>query len=162
MPFAFSKPTLKSYSKLIDPASVNLELIAKILSDQDIEYEIDGAEIQVTRGLAFDVFISIEDDKNLIKLRTYVRLNDDILASQLEDIVVELNRETVPLKFTDIYYKNKIPPHGYINGDYYFYYQFGLTPESILYLIRFFSLAFSRAVKSVNKNKKISKALSQG
>ena len=162
MSLAFSSPNPKTYSKVIDPDLIDIEIIEKILSDQDIEYETDDNEIQITQGLAFDVFITIEEDKKLIKLRTYVKLNPNISVIQIKDIVDKLNNDTAPLKFTDRYYKDKKPPHGFIEGDYYFFYLFDFTPEYFLYLIRFFSMAFADAVKSVNKNKKIADALTQG
>lgn len=160
--FAFSNINPESHNKIIEAELISIDSITQILSDQGIEFERDEHTIQVVRGLAFDVFISLEEDKSLIKLRTYVKLNDDVTPKQLKDLVLELNHETGPLKFTGTYYKDQTPPHGYIDGDYYVQYQFGLTPEEILYLIRFFSLAFSNAIKSVNKNKKIADVLFQG
>lgn len=158
----FSNSTQKSFGEIVQADSVNLELISEILTSQNIEHEVDGETIQVIKGLAFDVFISIEDDKNLIKLRTYVKLKASVTERQLSDIASQLNRETAPLKYTATYYQEESPPHGYIDGDYYLFYQFGFTPQSFLYQLRLFSLAFSNAIKSVNKNKKISDALFQG
>ena len=160
MALAFSQTT-ESFTSQIPTEEVNLELISHILSDQDIEYEIDEGSIQVLKGLAFDVFITIDEEKNLIKLRTYLKLKDSVSESQLKDIAAKLNYETGPLKFTTTYYGGESPPHGYIDGDYYFFYQFGFSAQSFLYLIRFFSLAFSNAIKSVNKNKKIADMLFQ-
>jgi hypothetical protein len=155
MSFAFNKTNSKSFTKLIDVEVMNLKLVEKILSEQNIRFETDNDVIQVTKGLDFDVFISIEDDKSLIKFRTYVKLNPNITAIKLKNIVAQLNEETGPLKFTDIYYKDKKPPHGYIDADYYFFYHLGVTPESFLYLLRFFSLAFADGIKSVNKDNEI-------
>jgi hypothetical protein len=123
---------------------------------------MDENSIHVVKGLEFDTFITIDEDKNLIKLRTYLKLKDGVTEKQLNDIASKLNHETGPLKFTTTYYGGETPPHGYIDGDYYFFYQFGFSAESFLYLIRFFSLAFSNAIKSVNKNKKISEMLFEG
>jgi hypothetical protein len=161
MTFAFSQIT-ESFTSQIPPEEVNLELISQILSDQNIEIEMDEDSIHVVNGLEFDAFITIDDDKNLIKLRTYLKLKDSVSEKQLNDIATKLNHETGPLKFTTTYYEGESPPHGYIDGDYYFFYQFGFSAESFLYLIRFFSLAFSNAIKSVNKNKKISDMLFEG
>lgn len=162
MTMLFGDSSHKSFAEIVQPEAVNLELISEILSSQNIEHEIDGETLHATKGLAFDVFVTIEEDKNLIKLRTYVQLKPSVSERQLNDIVAELNRETAPLKFTATYYGEESPPHGYIDGDYYFFYQFDFTPESFLYMIRLFSLAFSNAIKSVNKNKKISDVLFQG
>lgn len=162
MTLLFSDSSHKSYTEIVPPESINLELISEILSSQNITHEIDDEILHIAKGLAFDVFVSIEDDKNLIKLRTYVQLKPSITERQLREVVAELNRETAPLKFTSTYYEDKSPPHGYIDGDYYFFYQFGFTQESFLYMIRLFSLAFSNAIKSVNKNKRISDVLFQG
>jgi len=159
MTIAFSEANPKSFSSQISPEDVNLELISKILSDQNIEFEMDEDSIHVVKGLEFDAFITIDEDKNLIKLRTYLKLKDSVTEKQLNDIASKLNHETGPLKFTTTYYGGETPPHGYIDGDYYFFYQFGFSAESFLYLIRFFSLAFSNAIKSVNKNKKIADML---
>jgi hypothetical protein len=123
---------------------------------------MDEDSIQVVDGLAFDVFITIDEEKNLIKLRTYLRLNDSVSESQLNSIAEKLNRETGPIRFTTTYYGGESPPHGYIDGDYYFFYQFGFSAESFIYLTRLFSLAFSNAIKSVNKNKKIADMLFEG
>jgi hypothetical protein len=161
MTFAFSQTT-ESFTSQIPPEEVNLELISQILSDQNIEFEMDEDSIQVLKGLAFDVFITIDEEKNLIKLRTYLQLKDSVSEKQLNDIATKLNHETGPLKFTTTYYGGESPPHGYIDGDYYFFYQFGFSAESFMYLIRFFSLAFSNAIKSVNKNKKIADMLFEG
>ena len=161
MTFAFSQTT-ESFTSQIPPEEVNLELISQILSEQNIEFEMDEDSIHVVNGLEFDAFITIDDDKNLIKLRTYLQLKDSVSEKQLNDIATKLNHETGPLKFTTTYYGGESPPHGYIDGDYYFFYQFGFSAESFLYLIRFFSLAFSNAIKSVNKNKKISDMLFEG
>ena len=161
MTFAFSQTT-ESFTSQIPPEEVNLELISQILSEQNIEFEMDEDSIHVVNGLEFDAFITIDDDKNLIKLRTYLQLKDSVSEKQLNDIATKLNQETGPLKFTTTYYGGESPPHGYIDGDYYFFYQFGFSAESFLYLIRFFSLAFSNAIKSVNKNKKISDMLFEG
>jgi hypothetical protein len=161
MTFAFSQTT-ESFTSQIPPEEVNLELISQILSEQNIEFEMDEDSIHVVNGLEFDAFITIDDDKNLIKLRTYLKLKDSVSEKQLNDIASTLNHETGPLKFTTTYYGGESPPHGYIDGDYYFFYQFGFSAESFLYLIRFFSLAFSNAIKSVNKNKKISDMLFEG
>lgn len=162
MTMLFSDSSHQSFAEIVQPESINLELISEILSSQNIEHEIDGETLHAFKGLAFDVFVSIEEDKNLIKLRTYVQLKASVTKNQLSDVVAELNRETAPLKFTAIYYQDESPPHGYIDGDYYFFYQFDFTPESFLYKIRLFSLAFSNAIKSVNKNKKISDVLFRG
>ena len=162
MTFAFSKTNQKSFTSQISSEDVNLELISQILSDQNIEFEMDEDSIHVVKGLEFDAFITIDEDKNLIKLRTYLKLKDSVTEKQLNDIASKLNHETGPLKFTTTYYGGETPPHGYIDGDYYFFYQFGFSAESFLYLIRFFSLAFSNAIKSVNKNKKISEMLFEG
>ena len=162
MAFAFSETNQKSFTSQIPPEAVNLELISQILSDQNIGFEMDEDSIHVVNGLAFDVFITIDEEKNLIKLRTYLQLKDSVSEKQLNDIATNLNHETGPLKFTTTYYGGESPPHGYIDGDYYFFYQFGFSAESFLYLTRFFSLAFSNAIKSVNKNKKISDMLFEG
>ena len=162
MTFAFSEANPKSFINQISPENVGLELISQILSDQNIKFEMDEDSIHVVNGLEFDVFITIDEDKNLIKLRTYLQLKDSVTEKQLSDIASKLNHETGPLKFTTTYYGEESPPHGYIDGDYYFFYQFGFSAESFLYLIRFFSLAFSNAIKSVNKNKKISEMLFEG
>ena len=162
MTIAFSEANPKSFTSQISAEDVNLELLSEILSDQSIEFEMDENSIHVVKGLEFDTFITIDEDKNLIKLRTYLKLKDGVTEKQLNDIASKLNHETGPLKFTTTYYGGETPPHGYIDGDYYFFYQFGFSAESFLYLIRFFSLAFSNAIKSVNKNKKISEMLFEG
>jgi len=161
MTLAFSQTNQKSLTSQISPDALNLELISQILSDQNIEFEMDDDTIHVVNGLEFDVFIKMDEDKNLIKLRTYLKLKDSVSEKQLNDIAAKLNHETGPLKFTTTYYDGESPPHGYIDGDYYFFYQFGFSAQSFLYLIRFFSLAFSNAIKSVNKNKKIADMLFQ-
>jgi hypothetical protein len=162
MTIAFSEANPKSFTSQISPEDVNLDLLSQILSEQNIKFEMDEDSIHVVNGLEFDTFITTDEDKNLIKLRAYLKLKDSVTEKQLNDIASKLNHETGPLKFTTTYYGGETPPHGYIDGDYYFFYQFGFSAESFLYLIRFFSLAFSNAIKSVNKNKKISEMLFEG
>jgi hypothetical protein len=74
MTIAFSEANPKSFTSQISPEDVNLELISEILSDQNIEFEMDEDSVHVVKGLEFDTFITIDEDKNLIKLRTYLKL----------------------------------------------------------------------------------------
>lgn len=155
MTFTFSDNTDELSAELIDPQLMNLELLKKIITSQSITCEITKNYIYVEKGLAASIFISIEEKTQLIKLRTYLEVKPNITDQEIKEIIKKLNAETGPLKFTSRVTKETSSFNTYLEADYYFFYEFGVSKEYILYLIRFFSLSFCNAIKLVNINKKI-------
>lgn len=154
MTFIFNS-TDESLSELIDPEQLDINSLERIISSQQMLFEVDEDDIHIKEGLPFDVFVSIVNDKKIIKLRTYLEVKKNLSEKDVRDIVKMLNSETAPLKFTTNTYSKKNSTRIFIEADYYFFYEFGVTSEYVLYLIRFFSLTFSNAIRLANADSKI-------
>ena len=138
---------------IIESSEVTNDLVKSILEDTTLEASIinddDGGEEIYVEGLAFPCFVRIDQERNLISIRTYVKCKESAPLGSIHEFVGRLNDSKILVKFTSTVYENG---DAFVNGKYALHYKYGFIPKNFLLTLRKFSEIFISSIRENDKD----------
>lgn len=133
-----SQPKLPN---IIDECSVNRGCISRILTSTSMNFEVDEDDVfYVMENLEFPTWLSIDRDRKLIVLQTYIDAEVDN-ESALLDAINGLNSQYIIVQFhlrdQRLFGFQWLPFEG------------GLNPVHLLGMLRLFSSVFAEAARAI-------------
>ena len=125
--------------------------IAKLLNGAAIETTLDDDENSLYAkkgGIDFGVYVKFDQEKNKLRLFTYLQCKEGLSAEALQSFVSLLNNDYILVKFTFTQYEDG---KSFINGEYDIYFTFGLHSENFVYSIKKFAEIFISAIREEDK-----------
>jgi hypothetical protein len=114
----------------------------------DVDVDPDDGELYV-RGLDFPCWVHVDQDRELIKIRTYIKCKDNAPLDDLPGFVLNINGTKILVSFTSSVYEDG---RGYLNGYHYMYFKYGFNEKNFIYTLRKFSSIFREAITENDKD----------
>jgi hypothetical protein len=132
---------------------VTKEKLIEILTNAALEVveEDDEPNEVYVKGLDFGVWLSFDDEKKIIRMKTYAKCKDDAPLDELAALSESCNAKYMLVQFSSTVYDDGI---GYLNGNCYMYYNFGLIPPQLIFTLKKFATIYIEAVREKDSEDK--------
>ena len=137
---------------VITAKEVTKEKLIEIFNNAALEVVADDDSNEIcVKGTDFPLWVSIEEEGQFIRLRTYLECKEGAPLEELPSLAALCNDEYVLVNFTTTVYEDG---RGYLNGIYYIYYNFGLIAPQLVYSTKKFSAIFLAALREFDSEDK--------
>jgi hypothetical protein len=112
----------------------------------DATIEMDEDEKITVKGLDFICYVSVNEELNLITMRTWLQCKEDVVIDQLREFVCNLNKKII-VQFNYTTYEDG---RAYVDGYYQMPYKFGFNTKNFLYMLRKFTSVFIDSIREAD------------
>lgn len=130
---------------IVKANDVTKEKLFEILTNAALEViEEDEPNKVYIKGLDFGSWLSFDDEKKVIKMSTYLKCKDGAPLGELAAFSESCNDSYMLVQFSSTVYEDG---RGYLNGNYFMYYNFGLIPTQLIFTLKKFATIFVEAIR---------------
>jgi hypothetical protein len=139
--------------KIIEYNEITKDALAEIFGIAAIGCEVDNEddELYLTDGIEFPVRVIIDNERKSIKIFTFLETRDGAPNDELPLFAQKLNDKFVTTRFTASIYDDD---RAFINGEYYFYTNFGLIIPQFIYTVKKVAEIFVDAIREYDNDEK--------
>lgn len=130
---------------IVKANDVTKEKLFEILTNAALEViEEDEPNKVYVKGLDFNSWLSFDDEKKVIKMSTYLKCKEGAPLGELAAFSESCNDSYMLVQFSSTVYEDG---RGFLNGNYYMYYNFGLIPPQLIFTLKKFATIFVEAIR---------------
>lgn len=130
---------------IVKANDVTKEKLFEILTNAALEViDEDEPDRVYVKGLDFNSWLSFDDEKKVIKMSTHLKCKDGAPLGELAAFSESCNDSYMLVQFSSTVYEDG---RGYLNGNYFMYYNFGLIPPQLIFTLKKFATIFVEAIR---------------